>query len=204
MSLEQTDLFTTPADTPARAARFPEGFAYREDVITPAEEAELVEEFQHLTFVPFEFRGFLGKRNVASFGWKYDYGRRRIEAAPPIPAFLRALQDRIASMRPDASGEFDQALVAQYETGTAIGWHRDRPMYDDVVGISLLSPCRFRLRRKHGDKWQRMSFDALPRSAYRLSGASRWEWEHSIPPVPALRYSITFRRLSGSQQKTSP
>lgn len=188
MPPEQSDLFAEPAG-------LADGFAYRDDVITPAEEAALLREFRALDFAPFEFRGFLGKRRVVSFGWKYEFDRQRLCRAAPIPDFLLALQTRIALLRPCSSGDFDQALIAEYEAGAAIGWHRDRPVYSDVVGISLLAPCRFRLRRKAGDRWQRQSFEASPRSAYLLSGSARWEWEHSIAPVPALRYSITFRRV---------
>lgn len=188
MPVEQADLF-------AEAGRLPDGLAYREDIVTTAEESALVREFRKLDFAPFEFRGFLGKRRVISFGWKYDFATRRVCTAPPAPDFLLALQDRVAAMRPCGSGAFDQVLIAEYEAGAGIGWHRDRPVYRDVVGLSLLSPCRFRLRRAAGRDWERHAFDAAPRSAYLLSGAARWEWEHSIPPVGALRYSITFRRL---------
>jgi alkylated DNA repair dioxygenase AlkB len=86
-------------------------------------------------------------------------------------------------------------LVTEYAPGAGIGWHKDRPAFDEVVGISLVAPCLFRLRRKAGAKWERKSFTARPRSAYLLSGASRHGWEHSIPPVQQLRYSLTFRSM---------
>jgi alkylated DNA repair dioxygenase AlkB len=95
-------------------------------------------------------------------------------------------------MRPD---DLQQALVTEYDVGAAIGWHRDKPMFGQVIGVSLLSSCRFRLRRKVGSGWERAALIAEPRSAYLLSGPSRTEWEHSIPAVDALRYSITFRNF---------
>jgi len=58
-----------------------------------------------------------------------------------------------------------------------------------------MSPCTFRFRRKVGSRWERASFTAEPRSAYLLNGPSRTQWEHSIPAVDHLRYSITFRNL---------
>ena len=84
------------------------------------------------------------------------------------------------------------ALVTEYRPGTAIGWHRDRPHYDDVIGISLVSPCTFRMRRKHGTGWERASLHFAPRSIYLMRGPSREDWEHSIPAVEELRYSVTI------------
>jgi alkylated DNA repair dioxygenase AlkB len=97
-----------------------------------------------------------------------------------------------AAMPPE---RLQQVLLTEYKPGVQIGWHKDRSVFGDVVGLSLLSSCTFRLRRKHGTKWERVSIVAEPRSAYLLSGPSRTEWEHSIPGVEALRYSITFRNF---------
>lgn len=200
MSIEQADLFSTtglfevPAVSSPRGA-LPDGFIYREDILTCAEATALVGELGELDFTPFEFRGFTGKRQVASFGWKYDFNRTRLCEAPPIPPFLMALRDKVAALRGDA-GHCDQVLVSKYEAGAAIGWHRDRPAFGDVVGISLLAPCRFRFRRLVNGHWQRISFEAAPCSGYLLSGPARWEWEHSVAPLADLRYSITFRPLS--------
>jgi alkylated DNA repair dioxygenase AlkB len=66
-------------------------------------------------------------------------------------------------------------------------------MFEDVVALSFLAPCRLRLRRKHGTRWERWAREVAPRSLYRLSGPARHEWEHSIPPVDSRRYSVTFR-----------
>ena len=65
-----------------------------------------------------------------------------------------------------------------------------------MIGISLGSPCTLRLRRKRGSGWERRSLVVRPRSVYLLRGPSRTEWEHSIPPLATLRYSIMFRNLA--------
>jgi alkylated DNA repair dioxygenase AlkB len=187
-SLQQSELFA--AASPAL-----DGFAYRENILTLAEEDALISAFETVTFEPFQFRGFIGKRRVASFGWKYDFNRTRLCEAPAIPDFLLELQDKVAAMRGCDDGAFDQLSISEYEPGAGIGWHKDRPVFDAVVGISLGAACRLRLRRKRGGGWERQSFEIAPRSAYLIDGSARWEWEHSIPPVDALRYSITFRRL---------
>lgn len=186
----QPDLFAAARPPETR----PQGLLYREEAITPDEEARLVERFRDIEFLPFEFRGFLGRRRVASFGWKYDFNRTRLCEAPPPPDFLLELATRIALPESEEPFSFDQVSIGEYEPGAGIGWHRDRPVFGDVLGISLLAPCRFRLRCKRENSWTRHSFDAAPRSVYRLAGAARWEWEHSIPAVAALRYSITFRK----------
>ncbi|WP_151343399.1 alpha-ketoglutarate-dependent dioxygenase AlkB [Rhizobium leguminosarum] len=92
--------------------------------------------------------------------------------------------------------DLKQALVTKYEPGAPIVWHRDKAVFGRVVGISLLSPCTFRLRVRHGAKWERYSLTAEPGSVYLLSGPARTVWEHSIPPVDNLRYSVTFRELA--------
>ena len=91
------------------------------------------------------------------------------------------------------------ALLIEYAPGAGIGWHRDRPEFGDVIGISLLAPARLRFRRKVGTKWERTALTAEPRSAYLLRGPARTEWEHSIPPMETLRYSITLRTLKAPQ-----
>lgn len=176
--------------------RAPEGFAYRDDVLSPAEERTCAERFATLPFAPFEFHGFVGKRRIVSYGWRYDYSAERLRPAGPIPDFLLALRDRAAAIAHLAPETLEQALVTEYAAGAAIGWHRDKPMFGEIVGVSLLAACRFRLRRKEGRGWQRASFEAEPRSAYLLSGEARAVWEHSIPPLDALRYSVTFRNFA--------
>jgi alkylated DNA repair dioxygenase AlkB len=173
----------------------PAGFRYAPEVISAEEEERLIAQFATLPFKEFEFQGFLGKRRTVSYGWRYDFNGGGLKRADGIPTFLhpaREVAARFAGMNP---ADLQQALVIEYPPGAQIGWHKDRPVFEATVGISLKSPCTFRLRRKAGAKWERASLIAAPRSAYLIKGESRTEWEHSIPAVPALRYSITFRNF---------
>jgi alkylated DNA repair dioxygenase AlkB len=149
-----------------------------------------------LPFRDFEFHGYTGKRRVVSFGWHYDFTGRRLQKADDIPDYLLALRDKAATfvgMKPE---ELQHALVIEYGPGAGIGWHRDKAVFGEVVGISLLSSCVLRFRRKVSEKkWERVNLLAEPRSAYHLKGLARYEWEHSILRVDSLRYSITFRNV---------
>ena len=184
----QAELFAAPADKP-------EGFRYAPDMITRAEERALVEQFRTLAFKEFEFQGFLGKRRVVSYGWRYDFNGGGLSETEPIPEFLQPLRERAAQFAGLDPAALVQALLLEYPPGAAIGWHKDKPVFDDVLGASLLSPCTFRFRRKTGAKWERRTLTAEPRSLYLLRGPSRTQWEHSIPAVDALRYSVTFRSM---------
>jgi alkylated DNA repair dioxygenase AlkB len=189
----QFDMFggAQPAPGPA----LPEGFRYQAELISPSDEETILRHARELPFRDFEFHGYTGKRRVVSFGWQYDFSARRLNRVDDIPEFLldlRAVAAPFAGLEPEA---LQHALVTEYGPGAAIGWHRDKAVFGEIVGISLLAPCTFRLRRAIGDDWERVNIVAGPRSAYLLSGPARTEWEHSIPPVEALRYSVTFRNL---------
>jgi len=187
-SIAQQDLFEP-------AAVVPEGFIYREDVLSETDEAAYVRAFETLPFKPYEFQGYLGNRRVVYFGWQYDYaGRTLCERGDP-PAFLEPLRERAADIAKVPASSLAQALVTEYAPGAGIGWHRDRPMFEDVVAFSFVSPCRLRFRRKEGDGWARAAVDVAPRSAYVLRGPARWAWYHSIPAMQTLRYSVTFRNF---------
>lgn len=177
------------------AKSFPAGFVYRSEFLSIDEEEQLVDDLQPLPFKDFEFHGYRGKRRVVSYGWRYDFEDAGLQRAAPMPAFLKPLRDRAAAVAGLAPEAFQHALLTEYPPGAPIGWHRDQSVFGDVVGISLLSPCLFRFRRRQGTTWERVSLTAEPRSAYLLRGAARSEWEHSIPAVAQLRYSITFRTL---------
>lgn len=174
----------------------PQGFRYRPDVLSPAQERELLERIRTLPMKEFEFHGFTARRRTISFGWHYDFARARLAKAEAIPDWLlplRAAAAAFAGLEPD---RLLHVLILEYSAGATIGWHRDKATFGDVIGMSLLSPCRFRLRRKVGSRWERASLTLDPRSAYLLRGPSRTEWEHSIPAVDGLRYSVTFRTLA--------
>ncbi|MGA8612440.1 MAG: alpha-ketoglutarate-dependent dioxygenase AlkB [Xanthobacteraceae bacterium] len=192
MKHEQFALFE-PEPMPPQS--MPAGFRYAPDLIDAAEEARLVAAFADLAFREFAFHGFLGKRRVVSFGSRYDYNGGGLQEAAPVPAFLLPLRERAAAFAGLEHDHLRAALVTEYRPGTTIGWHRDRPQYGDVIGVSLLSPCTFRMRRRNGTSWDRASARLEPRSVYLMRGPSRGVWEHSIPPVDALRYSVTFREL---------
>jgi alkylated DNA repair dioxygenase AlkB len=173
----------------------PEGFRYQEAFIAHGEQEALLRHIRGLPFREFEFLGYTGKRRVVSFGWKYDYSSRQIRKAPDIPEFLLTLRELAASFANLEPQQFQQALVTEYTQGAGIGWHRDKAVFGKVVGVSLLAACVLRLRRKVGEKWERANITVEPCSAYLLSGEARSSWEHSIPGVSALRYSITFRNV---------
>ena len=176
--------------------RLPEGFRYEEELLDPVEERALISTLEHLPFREFEFRGFLGKRRTVSFGWRYDFNVRELQQAETIPTFLLALREKAAEFAGVAESRLQHALVTEYAPGAAIGWHKDRPEFEDVIGISLAAPCLFRFRRKKGTRWERASIELQPGSAYLLRGPARLDWQHSIPSVDKLRYSVTFRSLS--------
>jgi alkylated DNA repair dioxygenase AlkB len=179
----------------------PEGLEYRAELVSPDEEAELLENFRELEFREYEFHGYLGKRRVVSFGLHYDTNENTVRRTEDIPGFLLTLRQMAADFARLAPSELQQALVTEYTPGAAIGWHRDRPVYRDVIGVSFGSSCRFRLRRKKGSGWERASLIVEPRSVYLLRGPARTEWQHSIPAAECLRYSVTFRSLRGGPIK---
>ena len=181
----------------------PEGLEYREELVSPVEEAELLECFRDLDFREYEFHGYLGKRRVVSFGLRYDADEGTTGHVGAIPEFLETLRRKAADFARLAPAELQYALVTEYTPGAGIGWHRDRPAYRDIVGVSFGSSCRFRLRRKRAGGWERASLILEPRSVYVMRGPARKQWQHSIPPAERLRYSVTFRSMRGGALATS-
>jgi alkylated DNA repair dioxygenase AlkB len=181
----------------------PDGFRYQEEFLEAAEEVELVSMIERLEFKPFEFHGYVGNRRVVSFGFRYDYSRRVVLTAEEIPSWIGELRRKIAAFAGRAPEDFKQVGINEYAEGAGIGWHRDKPEFGDVVGVSLLSKATLRLRRETGKTWRRASQILEPRSIYLLRGEVREIWEHSIPPARALRYAVMFRTLvnRGSAQE---
>lgn len=184
------DLFEPASDCPA-------GFAYQADLITPREEEALLDGLAGLPLQPFNFQGHLANRRVASFGYRYDYADRRLHEAPPIPDFLHALIDKAARFTSHVARDFVHVLINEYRPGAGIGWHRDKAHFGDVVGVSLGAPCTLRFRLQSGERWIRRNAPLAARSAYLLTGPARQDWEHSIAPLAAHRFSITLRTLAG-------
>lgn len=188
--MHQADLFGDPFP---RAATTPGGFRYWPDILAPEEQKRAVEALQVLPFKPYEHLGHLGNRRIVAFGHRYDRASKSLEAAEPWPPFIQGLLEQLADRTELNAASFVQALVNEYQPGAGIGWHRDRHVYGEVLGVSLLSPCTMRLRQKQGQSWRRAAAPLAPGSAYMLAGEVREDWEHSIAPVTMLRYSITFR-----------
>jgi alkylated DNA repair dioxygenase AlkB len=186
---QQADLFGAP-----RGGL--EGFRYQPDLLTADEEADLVRHLGDLPFKAFDSHGHLANRRVVGFGLRYDYERRQVVEAPAIPDFLAPLQAKAAAFAGRPAAAFAQVLINEYRPGAGIGWHCDKPHFDEVVGVSLLAACDFRFRRKAGSGWDRETARLARRSAYLLSGPARNVWEHSIAPLEEHRYSITLRTLA--------
>ena len=179
------------------------GLSLREDFVTPAEERTLIAAIEGIELSPFRFQGWVGKRLTASFGWRYDFEDSSFRPTEPIPGFLLPLRARAADLAGLSPDDLVQVLLIRYDPGAGIGWHRDRPVFDHVIGISLgeEAPLRFRRRREKG--FERVNVPLAPRSAYHLTGEVRHEWEHSIAPLPVRRWSVTFRSLSEKGRKVA-
>ena len=180
----QIDLF---GDAPTRAPVVA-GFDYWADVLSAPEQVALVAALQTLAFKPYEHLGYLGRRRIAAFDREGD--------GAGWPGCLSTLMARLADRLDLDGAAFVQVLVNEYAPGAGIGWHRDRPVYGEILGLSLLAPCVMRLRRREGAGFLRTNAPLACGSVYRLSGEARAAWEHSITPMTALRYSITFRTLA--------
>jgi alkylated DNA repair dioxygenase AlkB len=173
----------------------PKGLRYYPELIARSIEHVLIERIRELPLVPFQFGAFEGKRRVASFGFKYDYTLKQLQEAEEVPQWLLPMIEKVEAYGGPAL-KIKQVLCTEYDAGAGIGWHRDKPHFEEVFGLSLGSACNFRFRRKFGEKCERFTLDAEPRSLYIMTGESRHLWEHSIPPVEEPRYSITFRSMA--------
>ena len=182
------DLFETPPIA---------GLELRDEIVSADEEAALVERCLGLDLTPFQFQGWEGKRLTSSFGWHYDFAAGTIAAAEPIPDWLGAVRETAATAFGRDPSRFEQALVIRYDSGAGIGWHRDRPQFDEVIGVTLASPTVMAFRRRRPDgRFDRVKLPLEQRSAYLLSGEVRSGWQHGIAAHDALRFSLTFRSLS--------
>ena len=183
----QAELFEAP--------RLPEGFLYRTDFIDEDEEAALLAEMSRLPFAEARYRQYTARRRVVYYGHAYDFSSNQLGEAPPLPGFLLPLRARMAGWMELDEAALAHALINEYRPGTPLGWHRDAPDFGRVAGVSLGGWARMRFRRYPPRKEKALELELAPRSAYRMEGASRSRWQHSVPPTKELRYSITFRTV---------
>jgi alkylated DNA repair dioxygenase AlkB len=189
----QPELFDTPAP-------MPHGLVYRPEFISRDEESELLTSISPLPFREARFQEYFAKRRVVHFhpaggGEAYDQGDEDTLSSGPLPPFLVALLDRVSGWLEIDPGQFIHALVSEYRPGTPIGWHRDKPAYGVVVGLSLAGhgSMRFRPLDPAAPRSSVALLELAPRSVYVMQGPIRWDWQHSMLPTKSLRYSITFR-----------
>jgi alkylated DNA repair dioxygenase AlkB len=195
MSSVQSELFDLPEEG-LPPGPWPEGFVYRSGFIEADEEAALLDVIARLPLAPARYKSYTARRQTASFGGDYDYDENMLRPAAPLPGELLPLRERAASWLGVPPATLSHALVSQYQPRTPLGWHRDVPDFESIVGVSLGGTARMRFRPfppidpKKADV---LSLELAPRSAYLIRGPARWDWQHSIAPTPGLRYSITFR-----------
>ena len=181
------DLFDAPAIA---------GLRYEANVLTAVEEADAIDRMRALDLSPFRFHGWTGKRLTHSYGWRYDFDDASFAEAEPIPGWLLPLRDKAGAFAGIEPGDFVHVLLVRYDPGAGIGWHRDRPVFEQVVGLSLGTPAVLRFRQRTPGGFRRANAEVEPRSAYLLESEARHQWEHSIAPGDQLRFSITFRTMS--------
>jgi alkylated DNA repair dioxygenase AlkB len=170
------------------------GLLYEPGFLSGPEEAELLEKIKALPLEEAQYKQYTAKRRTASYGFEYDFDHSRMHPAPPMPAFLAPLQEKVSAKLNIPVTDFVHTLVTEYRPGTELGWHRDVPEFEVVVGISLAGRCRMRFRRFPVIKNSKaLTLELEPRSMYVLRDEIRWGWQHSVSPTPELRYSITFR-----------
>lgn len=179
----------------------PEGLLYQPDFLSEGEEDELVRIFRELPFQAFDFHGYTAKRRVLEFGFEYDFTTRRATPTQSFPVFLSSMRERAARFAGISAADLVEGMVTEYSSGAPIGWHRDAPQFGVVIGISLASTSRMRFK-PYKAEGKPIALTLERRSIYVMRGPARWKFQHSIPPVKELRYSITFRTLHRRETKT--
>ena len=176
----------------------PAGLRYEPDFLSPAEEAALLAGLRELPLQEAKYKAYTARRRIAAFGAAYDFETYELGPAPPLPAFLQDLRRKVAAWAAVPEHAFAHALVNEYRPGTPLGWHRDVPEFELIVGVSLVGTCRMRFRPYPPQKGAKVFvLDLAPRSAYAMRDEIRWRWQHSVAPTKELRYSITFRTRRG-------
>ena len=187
MPSAQADLFAAPRPLP--------GLASAEDIVSRAEERALIAAIDAAPLEPFRFQGWLGKRLTVSYGWRYDFEDASFGPTEPIPDAFLPVRERAAALAGLSADQLVQCLLIRYDPGAGIGWHRDRPVFGDVVGVSLGAPATMRFRRRKAGGFERRTVQLPSRGAYHLTGEARDVWEHSIAEMAETRWSITFRSI---------
>jgi alkylated DNA repair dioxygenase AlkB len=182
-------------------SELPEGFILRHDFLDREEEGCLLEFVRSVPYGEVRMHGVVARRRVAQFGWHYSFDSYRLTPAAGLPQQLDPLRERAAMLAGIDAEEFAETLVTEYPPGAGIGWHRDAPPFGIIAGISLGAICRMRFQRGSGAERITAAVELPPRSIYLLTGSARSEWQHTIPPVRELRYSITFRTLKRARER---
>jgi alkylated DNA repair dioxygenase AlkB len=182
--------------------QWPEGWRYEAGFLSAAEEDSLLGAIASLPLQQAEYKQFVARRRVVSYGGRYDFAAQHLREAPPIPEWLYPLRDRAAVWAGLKGDRIAHALISEYAPGTPLGWHRDVPEFEAIIGVSLLGSARMRFRRYPPRTPGRAEcyVDLDRRSIYTLQGAARWGWQHSVSPTKELRYSITFRTRRGERE----
>lgn len=194
--MTQAELFSSPT--------LPDGLQHRSDFLSQPEESELLDRVRAIPLRAHQYQQWQAKRRIVSYGGSYDFTHQELHAAPPIPEFLYPLRERMARWAGLESADLQHAMIAEYSPNTQLGWHRDVPNFEQILGLSLLGSARMRLRPYPPKKGERSALilELAPRSAYILRGPARWAWQHAISPTKALRYSITFRTLRTQPERS--
>ena len=171
------------------------GLTATSDFVTETEEQALITAIDAADLSPFRFHGWTGKRRTASYGWSYDFEAGCLRRSNPLPGWLLPFRGRAAEFARLSRDDLVQALLIRYDPGAGIGWHKDRPIFEHVIGLSLGAPAVMRFRRRRGESFERATIPLDPRGAYHLSGQARHDWEHSIAELDQTRWSLTFRSM---------
>ena len=191
--MEQIALFDGPS---CDVREGPEGLDYEPGWLRRDEEANLIALCADLPFESARYKGYTARRRVVGYGGRFDFDRNRLETAAPLIEALHPLRQRVADWAGTGAARLSHVLVSEYLPGTPLGWHRDVPDFEDIVGVSFgaAATLRFRPFPVRPD-WARHAVRRVvaPRSIYRMRGPARWAWQHSVLPVGERRWSITFR-----------
>jgi alkylated DNA repair dioxygenase AlkB len=193
----------TQAQLFAASSAWPPGFTYAPEFLSVAQEAQLLEVLHTLPFEEAQYKEWRARRRIVSYGGRYDFTHQELTPAPPIPQFLQPVRTQLATWAGIPEQRIQHAAIAEYRPATPLGWHRDVPEFEEVLGVSLLGYARLRFRPWPPASGERATWkiDLEPRSAYLMRGAARWQWQHAVSPTRELRYSITFRTRNAQKRR---